>query len=336
MIPLLIFFATSVFAQSSDLDAIRKLDQDLPNFNEVKNADEDFAIQRTRGDMEPPIRPVPFEDIKISGHDYGSLRNGTVIRRIDNNKNQTIYKQMFVKNYRQEDEHGFKYLLNKDGTVTYKVYSERVEPIKEELVLHEPPANYTPAPYIVKTFYDEKLSLPPEFTFYAGSVRGDFIKDLFNDPKAGSGSSTQYGLHFSTKWNLPIKAGGVIHYERSNYSLQGGGKVIYTSPSIGPQFKTKDFDWFVIPFRLQAQFRVSPFARATAETINGPGTFKFNSADFLASIEVPFKNRWGEFVLGGYLQNQWLNIKDQKTLVDVKATNKTNKSFGISLAQVFE
>jgi hypothetical protein len=88
--------------------------------------------------------------------------------------------------------------------------------------------------------------------------------------------------------------------------------------------------------RFQTQLRIGPFAKANAETIYGNGSFKFNSTDLLVSMERPFKNDWGEFVLGFYSQSQWLSIVDQKVNVNLKASNAINQSYGFSISQVFQ
>src|SRR5690606_20519668 len=125
----------------------------------------------------------------------------------------------------------------------WRIRDTHVEPIKQELALYEPPLTYTPAPEnIVRADYDKKLNILPEFSFSSGLVVGDFMKDLFNDNKARSGISNQYGIHFFSDWKLPVKAGAVIRYERASYKLSNGSKVLYSSPSFGPQLKTKDFD----------------------------------------------------------------------------------------------
>jgi hypothetical protein len=162
------------------------------------------------------------------------------------------------------------------------------------------------------------------------------MKDLFNDENANSGVTNQYGVHVAADWNVPVKAGLVFHYEKSSYDLAGGGNVYYSCPSFGPQFKTKDLDFWGALIRFQTQFRVSPFARASAETTQGNVDFKFNSADLLVGAEHPIQNKLGEFVLGVYFQSQWLNIKDQPEIVSINASNEANKSFGLSFAQVFE
>lgn len=336
MFPLVLLLAATAYAEP-DLSAVKALDEELPDFSSSKQSDEEAQIQRSTRKYLPPKRIIPLEKIKQSAVFYGAVRVGKHVRDIESNKNHEIKKLMYVRYYGLEDENGFKYLINKDGTIKWMVRSEYVEPIKEELALYEPPLRYTPAPTnIVRADYDKKLSVFPEVSFYTGMAQGDFMADLFEDTTARSGVSNQYGVHFFTQWKLPVKVGAVLHYERASYELNGGGKVIYSSPSLGPQIKSRDFEFAGQPLRFQTQFRVSPFAKAEADTIYGSGTFKFNSADLMASLERPVKNRFGEFVLGLYLQTQWLNIKDQDVPVSLKASNETNKSYGISFSQVFE
>ncbi len=329
---LLALFTTKAFAQI-DVSPIRKFEEELPNFENFKQSDEEINIDRRSGKHVPPVRVIPLTEITKSGTQMGSVLAGVPFHNLTSDKNYKTSKQVYIRYFNLEDENGFKYIQNKDGTVTWRILSRFVEPIKEELALYVPPLKYTPAPdNIVRAEYDTKLSLRPEVTFLAGIVQGDFMQDLFNDPEAKSGSSTQYGVHLFTQWKLPIKAGAVFHYEKTTYKLSNGSQLIYSSPSFGPQFKTKEFEVFTHPLRFQTQFRISPFARAASDEV----TYKFNSADLLASFERPVKNRWGEFVVGLYFQSQWLNLKDQSGDVKVQASNKTNKSIGLSFAQVFQ
>lgn len=333
---LLLLFTSKVYAQI-DLSAIKELDDQLPDYSQSHQTPELIEYRKQNRKFNPPKKIISMETIINSGTQMGAIKHGNPMVHLATNQIHTASKLIYVNYFNLEDENGFKYIKNKDGKVVWRVQGHYVEPIKEELVLYEPPLRYTPTPdNIVHAEYDKKLSIPPEVSFYVGTVQGNYMSDLFDDEKAKSGLSNQYGLHFFTQWKLPIKAGVVIHYEKSSYDLANGGQVIYTAPSFGPQFKTRDFEFLGQPLRFQTQFRVSPFAKAVAKTVNGEVTFKFNSADLLASIERPIKNRWGEFVLGLYIQNQWLNMKEQPQFVNVRATNETNKSFGLTLAQVFE
>jgi hypothetical protein len=334
--PILLLLSTPLLAQV-DVSAIKSLDEELPDLNPFQISDEEINFQRQNRRFRPLTRQVSLDEINQSGLAYGSIDKGAILTNLETNKNYKVPKSIFIKFHALQDEHGFKYVVNKEGQVKWKIHTRYVSPLKEELTMYVPPHRYTPAPEnLVKTEFDHKLSIPPEFSFYVGTVQGDYMADLFEDAKASSGLSNQYGVHFFTEWKLPIKAGVVLHYERTSYKLSDGGQIIYSSPSIGPQFKTKDFEFLGHPLRFQTQFRVSPFAKAGAETSSGETSFKFNSADLLASIERPIENRYGHFVLGLYFQSQWLNIKDSNQEVSVKASNETNKSIGLSFSQVFQ
>jgi hypothetical protein len=326
--------AAPAFAQG-DLRAIRELDEELPGA--FINADPKSDFERQKRRYWPPKRVIQLEKIKQSPVVYGAIRKGAYLRNLETNQNYQVARPMYVKCYSLEDENEFKYVLDKNGDVRWRVRSRYVEPIREELSLYVSPVTYAPAPEnLVRSFYDDELTVPPEVSFFVGRAQGDYMSDLFEDRRARGGTSNQYGLHFFTQWKLPLKAGAVIHYERASYNLRGGGRVLYSAPSLGPQLKSRDFDVFGRPLRFQAQFRVSPFARATADTVFGSGTFKFNSTDVLAAAELPIKNRFGEFVVGLYYQSQWLNLKDQEMPVRVRAANQTNKSWGLSFGQVFQ
>lgn len=332
MIWLISLFALEAFADST-LSSIQKLDQELPDQANLRIYEE--KVSRKNRGYSPPVSPVSFDKILKSGTEMGAVAPGAVLRDLKTNESYKVTKLIYLKYFRLQDEFGFKYLQNKDGTVAWKVPDHYVTPLKDDISLHVTPRTYTPAGDVPKSFYDKGLSLPPEFSFYVGYSRGDFIKDLFDD-KSGSGFSNQYGLHFFTNWKLPLKIGAVGHLEQTTYNLSNGGRVNYSSFSFGPQIKSRDFTIGDHPLRVQLQFRVGPLAKATAETQYGRGTFRFNSSDLLASIERPLKNHWGEFVVGFYFQNQWLNLKDQEVAVNLNSSNETNKSFGFSLSQVFQ
>ena len=332
----LILLSFSAIAQDDlDLDAIRDLEEELPS--EYADRGEMTDQRKHTPRHRYPYKKTTMKQTLESGTEHGHIKAGRFLVRLSDNKAVELTEPFYGKFFRLQDEYNFKYVQSNDGTCVYKIKSEFFNSIEPELALYEPPLKYTPAPTnIIHSEYDKKLKVLPELTAMVGMVQGNYMKDLFNDDTAEKGISNQYGVHFATGWKLPVKAGLVLHYEKASYDLRGGGIVNYSSTSFGPQFKTKDLDIGGEPFRFQMQFRVSPWARANAETTNGDVTFKFNSADLLVSAEHPFKNGLGEFVLGLYMQNQWLNIKDQPEIVSVNASNEINRSFGLSIAQVFE
>ena len=327
----------SAFAQDEiDLKAVKALEDELPS-SEYSSRTDHFEQRRYTTRHRSPYKKTTLKSILSSGIEHGHVKAGRYLIRIEDNKAVELTEPFFGKFYKLQDELGFKYIQNNDGSCIYKMKTEFFNSIELELALYEPPLKYTPAPSnIVRTDIDKKFKFLPEATLLLGMVKGSYMRDLFNDNKAETGTTSQFGIHFATDWKLPFNAGLALHYEKSTYALRGGGKVYYSAPSLGPQFKTKDFDFWGEPVRLQTQFRVSNLARANAQTTQGDVSFKFNSADLLVSAEHPIKNKLGEFVLGVFFQSQWLNIKEQPELVSLRASNQTNQSFGLALAQVFE
>lgn len=336
MWPLLLFLAASAVAQDElDLSSIRKLEEKLPSYDRagIENTDR----TRSGNKWNLPSQNIQLKKILEGETSLGSINKGVRIVRIEDNQAFITSRPIFIRFYQLEDEHGFKYLVNKDGTTSYKVDTKLVEPIANELALTEPPTKYTPAPlHQVRAEYDKKLTLLPEVSFYIGPVMGDYMKDLFNDSKARSGISTQYGAHLFTEWSLPLKIGGVVHYESTIYGLTGGGKAHYSSLSFGPQLKTKNFEFSGRKYRGQLQLRIGPMAKVEADQLDATRTIEFNSTDLLVGLEHPIKNKFGELVFSAFYQMQWLNIKNQTEATSIRATNKTNKSLGLSIAQVFE
>lgn len=334
----LLFLPLFTWAQSDiDLSAIENLEEILPDHDIKRDAYRDIEYEKKNREFRHPIQAVSLEEIKGSGLASAYIKSGTTLYRLKDNEPFVLTKDIYLKVFKREDEHNFRYLRGKDGSISYRVSSSYVHSIEKELALYEPPTRFTPAPAnIVRTEYDRKLRLVPEFAAYAGIVQARFIKDLFNDSEARTGNMNQYGLHYFTNWNLPVKVGGAVHYERSSYNLASDGLVFYQALSIGPQFRTQDFELFETSWRLTTQIRVSPFAQLRGETSRGNVKFKFNSTDLMTTVEHPWNNRWGQFVIGAFHQAQWLNFKDQTETVSVRSSNQTNQSFGLFLSQVFQ
>jgi hypothetical protein len=315
-----------------DLQMMQTLEEQLPD------ADNNSPTYTpTPSKMTSPVVHVEQKSIEESGIGYGVVPAGKTLIRLSDDKAFKTTASFTTRYKMQEDELGFKHLVDKNGNTFYKTDSPNIVTINQELELYEPPLRYTPAPTITtRAEYDFRLKVKPEVSFYAGVAQGSYMADLFNDKAAKDGYTTQYGFHYFTQWKLPFQIGAVAHYEKSFYKLTGSGSIDYSALSVGPQFKTKDFEFLGFPLRLQTQFRVSPFANASADTKTGHQAYKFNSGDFLSSLEHPFENSWGEFVVGVFYQAQWLNLKSQRKEVSVNASNEINKSFGLSFAQVFQ
>lgn len=280
---------------------------------------------------------VSIDEIKNSGVIRGHMKSGSTIIRLSDDKAFTTPKEIYVFRFALEDEHNFVYLKSNNNQIVYKVHSRNIEPIQQGFRLYEMPTSWSPAPEnIIRTEYDKRLRMTPEAAVYVGYVQSGYVRDLFNDPKARAGAMNQYAFHYFTDWSLLFKIGGSLHYERSSFKLSGGGNVFYQAISIGPQFRTRDFEFFQTTWRLTTQIRVSPLGRMHGETTAGTVDFKFNVTDLMTTVEHPWSNGWGQFILGAFHQIQWLNMKDQPEIVSIRASNQTNQGLGLFLAQVFQ
>lgn len=331
---ILLTLPLSLFAQTS-FPEIKELEDSLPSYQDFPREEDEIIRQETK--YLPPKRVIKLSTIVQSGTQKGAIIQGMPLFDVETNQTFYIPELTYVNYFNLEDELGHKYIQGKDGSVKWKVLSRHVEPIKEELNLYVPPHIYTPAPKdIPRSNYDRYVAILPEVVFQFGMTTPTFMRELFMNPDLESGKTFIVGANAYTQWKLPIKVGLTLKYESTTYNAGNGGTVKYSSPSLGPIVKTKDFIIFDRPLRFYADFRLSPLATAKITTSNSDHRFKFNSTDLGIGLELPFKNNWGEFILGGFVQTQWLNIKDQDTLVNITASNKTNRLYGLSLSQVFE
>lgn len=317
------------------------LAQEMKNLENVRKLpDAEYSsstvVGGERNKFIPPIRPVSWDEIKRAGKEKIYLKENASVYRIKDNKKITLTEGKFVTIFSRPDEHGFKYLVAEDNSIEYKVHVDHLEPIKLVTDLYEPPHHYTVAPPIFIKKFDRSLRLIPEAGLRTGFQNGEFIKDVFKG-SSGKGYSQQYAANLFTEWELPVKVGFSLALENATYNLDNGGKVYYSSPSFGPLFQGQDFalvEDFLI--RGAMELRYSPFARARSESVDGDQNLKFNSTDFFMSLKHPVENGLGSFLVGVFYQFQWLNLKSQEELVSIRASQATNKSFGLTFSQAFE
>lgn len=320
---------TTIVAQEiQHIENVRKLP-------DTENTSSTF-VSESRGKFIPPVRPVSWEEIRSAGKEKIYLKENASLIRIKDRKKITSSEGKFITIYSMPDEHGFKYIVSDDKSIEYKVHFKELEPIKIITNLYEPPHHYTIAPPIFIKKFDRSLKIIPEASLRTGFQSGDFIKDVFIGA-SGKGYSQQYAASLFTEWDLPIKVGAVIALENATYSLENGGKVYYSSPSFGPLFQSREFHIFEdFLLRGAMELRYSPFARARSESDDGDQNLKFNSTDFFVSLKHPIENSLGSFLVGVFYQFQWLNLKNQDELVEIRASQATNKSFGLTFSQAFQ
>lgn len=319
-----------------DVSVLKELEQNLPSYQSAEVDDPSGQVRRAQERRYRPQRQViPMSEIELSGVEYGSIRPGIPVTDVKTNKNKIINRPIYVKSYRLADENGFRYLINKDGETVYKVSLDHLDPVKEEIALYVPPKKYQPV-LVRKNIsdYDLKLKIVPEVGAGADLVSSAFVADILNETSANQGYSSRVFVNAFTRWDLPVKIGATVHFERSFYKVDSG-RAETSSLSFGPLARSRDFTIGQTTIRLMGQLRLSPFTTMNYENAIGSGSFKFNTYAALVALEFPIKNFLGDFSVAPYYQQQWFNLKAQQEKVKLESESSSNRSFGLMLSQAF-
>lgn len=324
----------TLWAEDLDLSAIKELEQKLPKFkqSEIDQTEQNFRAQNRR--YQPSRKIVTFEEIKKSPLLEGSLNSGVPVVELETNTAYNLPRAIYVKYHRLPDEFGNLYLVTNDFKVTHKVSSDYLSPVEIDLAMNPKPRYFSEAPVLKLREVDTLLKLDHEVFAQLGFNQGSYFKDL-SGRAMSSGDTILAGYQFITNWKLSLKLGAHLKYEKSSFLAKDGTTMTYTSPTIGVTLRTRNFNLEEIPVRFQTMFGLSPFSRLVVLASDKSSEFKFNSFDINNSLQFPLENFWGEWSLGIFHQAQWLNIKSQSDEASLKATNRINTSFGLSLSQVF-
>lgn len=331
----LLVLPTLLLAQEVDVTDIELIEEKLPSYQsiEVDNPTNHQTYRERK--FIPPHRVTRMDKIIESGFENGALRGGITVTDIETNENKLINRPLYVRAYRLTDENGFKYLVNKDGKIIYKVHIDYFDPITEITNLYVPPTKYNTYKVEKTNDYDGSLKILPEVGLGFDAVSSSFVADLLNDTTANLGFGTRAVANGYTKWKLPVKVGATLQFEQSYYKIDSGNAQV-SGLSFGPLVRSKDLVVSETKYRFMGQLRLSPFTSMKYETETDSGTFKFNTYAALAALEFPIKNYYGNLVGALYYQQQFFNLKNQEQSVNLSSKTTSNQSFGLMLSQVFE
>ena len=327
---LFLFFSSAHAQELSELKELSKYNKKTSIFSDKKQV----KVRKVKNKYDPTFVRVGLEEILSSPEELGVIKSGSVIYQIEDSKKIYLDKDIFIRFHRQPDEQGFEYIVSENGDITYKVETEYIHSIAQETNLYEPPHSYSAAPEIKRIHWDEKLNSKFEVSLAVSRVEAHYIGDLLNLESTPSGQMTQLGMSYLADWDWPIKVGLGAYYQEAKYDTDGK-TTAFRSYSFGPIFKTKSFHPFNIETRIFTQMRYSPMAKVDVNISRGSTSFDFNTTDFLAGLEFPMKNRWGEFVISVFTHYQWMNLKNQEEIVAIESSNKANQAFGLGFSQVF-
>lgn len=328
---LILLFFPQVHAQElSELKELSKFNQKTSIFSDKKP----IKIRQHQNKYGPTFETVGLEEILSSPEELGVVKAGSHIYQIEDSQKLFLDKDIFIRFHRKPDEQGFKYLVNKNGDIKYKVETKDIHSVAQETTLYEPPHSYSEAPELKQIVWDQKLNSKFEIGAALSSVKGHYLADLLNLESAPTGQMTQLGVAYHADWEWPVKVGLGAYYQEAKFKTDGGTSS-YRAFSLGPIFKSQNFYPMEVAVRVFTQIRYSPVGRMDAQVSRGATSFDFNATDFFLGLEFPMKNRWGEFVTSVFTHYQWLSLKNQDEIVMIESSNKANQAIGLGFSQVF-
>lgn len=334
-------------------EMIKNENQDKPDeiffFEDISiGSKEDKFSKRKR--YQPPFRVISLEEITQSKIVTSYLSKGAIIIPYPPSlsKNQTISqknkspvnvimeKSKYVRHYKKPDHQDYFYLLDSKVKVIGKVHKRFISKLSEVLKMHEPPISYQPVTHAHSQKQDDgNLKIHKGFSWQTGISKGDYIGDLLSKNQSQLGYLNQLGIFAMTSWRLPVFIGLSAYYENTNYQSDLSKNSKLQSFTFGPLVRTKVFNFKKTQLTFSSQIKIGPFTHLRSSNSQIP-TYRFYSTDLLNQIDIPFKNIFGQFSLGAFFQIQWLNIKNPPQETSLSSRLKTNKTFGLSLSQVFD
>ena len=326
-----LLFPTLALAQSTESETIKTIEtrfKDPERFTEARHIN--TAV------YEYPYRPVALSAIKITPIVQRALKPKSPIQNIKTFKLSENPKRLIVNLHERADEHGFFYLVDKNGEVTRRVQMQFVEAIDDVTVMYEPPKTYVEVVRQKDVPADDKeTGYLSQFSLRVGQTSANWTADLLNDTRATTTFSTTLGANLLLDWQESFRMGATLQYESSNHRLQSSSAQ-YRNPSFGLIIQSPPSYWGGGPWRVGAQVRTGPFANLQIQDSNGrPTNIKIRTTTFQLDWQYIGSNGWGEWSMGLAYQRDYPKLRRQETIVRLNSQASTNDQIGLFVTQGF-
>lgn len=328
---LILLAPLTVLAQSKDSDTINEIGtrfKDPERFSEARHVN--TAVYQY------PHRPVKLAFIKVSPVVQKALKKNAPLQHLDTLTIINTDERMLVNAHELADEHGFFYLVNKNGTITRRVHQMFVEPIEVVTEMYEPPANYVAitTPKNVSP-NDPDFGWIPQLGLRFGQTNAKWTADLLNDAEASSAVSTTLSANALLDWRESFRLGATFQYESSSHRF-AGGSAQYKNPSFGLLIQSPPSYWGGGPWRVGAQLRMGPFATLQVPDQGGrPSNIKLRTTTLQLDWQYLSSNSWGEWSLGVAVQRDYPKIRRQENASFLESDARTNDQAGLFFTQGF-
>ncbi len=280
---------------------------------------------------------LDLQDVIKSPLFKATIKKGTVIYSVPDNKRFSVPKDIYVWAHAVADSEHYIYILDKQYQIKYKAYVNKVHNVEDVANLDVPPTQYIEVDHEKK--YKPQIDDVPHyvtlFKLHMDYLVSKYTSDLVNQEEGGQGFGFRLSGSSLYKFSLPFDLGATIEYENTSFSLQNSEKATRYAVSVGPTLR-----WHPILFEKKQYFISMSFLTSLASKISGTTTLpnqevSLASNSFDLSIAVSKNNRWGQFFWGGSFKRSWLTAKANQGNISINDTSKVDDSLGVFIGQEF-
>lgn len=320
---LLLFTISSAQAdsESSKIDIFDELQniEDTKKMSLIDNQDSKNKVQQKK--LELFQVKVTLEEVMNSKLKQIFIPRQTELIKISNNEVFYTTKDITPKAYVTVDNKNYRYIVDKNKIIKYKVHVTAITDIKEVTNLYEPPKYFQKVKKkIKKKKFDKRLPLYLGAKIQSALTSTDFTSTFIkNTNKLAPALRAEISL--LTNISIPIDTGISLQYETirgSNFTTQ--------TLSLGPDFKFKEL---LGKYHLHLQARLSLFSNLTDTSLDIAQELPLSETALLIGLERDYKY----FTIGYNLQRKWIRGNPRDSDINFNLSGETDNSFGIYISK---
>lgn len=333
----LLLVSTTGFTQSllnslsdGDLDVLR----DFERFDPINQAREkryyikDKKNKYTTAKYE--IQAINLKQIAKSKTFLAFIKRGVKLVNIYTGDIKYLPKDLTARLHTLTDNDGFKYLKNRNGTLSFKVLSNKVVKIKDIATLYIPPKEFKPVVNKIDLKYDDdNLLLETNYKTSLGLSSSRFAQNLTKKNQT-SAINAKFSIETLVDMTIPYQAGISFSIENM-YGSSSSNKYQFRTIQLGPIFKTKRN-------KNGYSYYLNANTSVFSEFINTEGQseakYKITDRNLNIGFEKIYKTHFfGKVLLGLNYQRKWIIGTKQNSFLELNNFSEIEDSitlhFGI-------
>ncbi len=276
---------------------------------------------------------IQLQDIAQSPVRVEEIPKGAKLIRLKDNKVVYTPKTISVKAHTLLDYNKYRYILNKDGKITYKVLYKNIVSVRQIKNLYRPPQRFKRLEKTQKlSIYDKNLLKSFDLKLHTGLINSHYTQDLLQTKESFTPLlRLEMGLIADTSFIL--NPGMSFALETFQGNLSNGGSYSLNSVSIGPTFTTKPL---INQFSLIVQPRFSLISRVQIKDKGKQYTVNNSETALLLGLEKEYDSKdFKDYSFGFNWQRKWYKTDTKDIILETSSVSSYDDSFSLSLGYRF-